>query len=81
MFSVNVPAEADAGRYDGALVLLGIKGAAVQVSFTIRPTPARGRPRPVKEASPGPSGPPAAAKRVAGREGGAAPSGGGHQVV
>ena len=41
--SVNVPAEADAGRYDGALVLLGMKGAAVQVSFTIKPRPARGR--------------------------------------
>ena len=40
---VNVPAQADPGRYDGALVLLGIKGAAVQVSFTIKPTPARGR--------------------------------------
>ena len=36
---VNVPEEADAGQYDGALVLLGMKGAVVQVSFTVTSAP------------------------------------------
>lgn len=39
---VNVPAEAEAGRYDGALVLLGMRGAAVQVSFIVSPAKGRG---------------------------------------
>ncbi len=62
---VNVPAEADPGRYDGALVLLGIKGAAVQVSFTIKPTPARGRRQRVQDVPREPSPPPAKARSAA----------------
>ena len=42
---VNVPVEADPGRYDGALVLLGMKGATVPVSFTVGSAPVR-EPRP-----------------------------------
>jgi hypothetical protein len=69
---VNVPAQADPGRYDGALVLLGIKGAAVQVSFTIKPTPPRGRRQRVEDVPREPSPPPAKAQTAAAAK--AAPS-------
>jgi hypothetical protein len=62
---VNVPDEADAGQYDGALVLLGMKGAVVQVSFTV--TSARVQARRPRRAQPAPTAKAAAPRRSNGR--------------
>ncbi len=62
---VNVPDEADGGQYDGALVLLGMKGAVVQVSFTV--TSARVQARRPRRAQPAPTAKEAAPRRPDGR--------------
>lgn len=58
---VNVPVEAGPGQYDGALVLLGMKGAAVRVSFTVN-APETGQQRSAFPAEGAP-----AAKRAVGK--------------